>query len=216
MTKQEHMGGLKRVLFRLSAWQIGVLLAAIIITLVFLAFKVFAFISNLNWQLYSVYILLVFILAVSRITRFVGVGLRFSFFVLFCMVITLGPIVTIILRMLSTPVRLWLLFANVPLKSVFRSKEEKIMMQTVISTISILFIALSVQMITLSNVLGDLAYYYMLLYIIWTAALYAIRFVFPKGPRFRSLAASAVAVAFNWWLVTAFGQSFIGFLLSAM
>ncbi|MFH1450854.1 MAG: hypothetical protein ABIF92_02635, partial [archaeon] len=164
-------------------------------------------------NLVYLYIGLTLILTFSRMTRFTTFGLRFSYFLLFFITITLGPITAIVLRLFSVPIRVWLFIADVPFKSFLKSKEEKIIRQLAYSVVSVAVMWGFVKILGLSVVLSNLTSYYLILYSAWLGLLLVLRIFFPTGPFSKYLVASAVALMFNWWLVKAFGSGLYGYLL---
>jgi len=207
---------LKKFLFTLKIWKIGIGAGFILLAFILLIIKVVTSSTGLvNWQLLSLYFMLILVLTVSRMTRFTTVGLRFSYFLLFFITITLGPVTAVVLRILSLPMRIGFYLVDVPLKSFFRSKEHKIGRQVMYSGVSIGIMAAAVKAIGLSVVLSNLTLYYLILYGSWLAFLLLLRIIFPiRAAAFsKYLVSSTVAFLFNWWLVKMFGMGVYNYLL---
>ena len=207
---------LKKFLFKLKLWKIGVGVGFILLAFILLVINVVTSSAGLiNWHLLSLYFLLVLVLTVSRMTRFTSVGLRFSYFLLFFITITLGPVTAMVLRILSLPMRIGFYLVDVPLKSFFRSKEHKIGRQVMYSGVSIGIMTAIVKIIGLTVVLSNLTFYYLILYGSWLAFLLFLRIIFPiRAATFsKYLVSSTVAFLFNWWLVKMFGMGLYGYLV---
>ena len=202
----------KNYLFKLEPFQIVIIAAVVLLSLLLAISQAVG--SALAHPLifrYAIYLLLLILLTFSRLTHLVTVGVRFSFFLLFCMTLTLGPLVTIILRLLSTPLRLWLVFAETPLKSFFRLKEERMILQMGIGILAILVMATAAHFITLPVIMSRLTLYYMILYAGWIIFLYIITLPY-KVPASKYYASAAVAMVVNFFLVKNFGAALINFL----
>jgi len=204
--------GAKDYLFKLEASQIVIIVAVVLLSL-FLALSKAAGSALAHPFIFKglIYLLLLLLLTFSRLTHLVTVGVRFSFFLLFCMTVTFGPLVTIILRLISTPLRLWLIFAETPLKSFFRLKEERMLLQMGIGTLAILVMAALIHFITLPVLMSRLTFHYMILYASWIVFLYIITLPC-KIPASKYYASAAVAMVVNLFLVREFGAALINFL----
>jgi hypothetical protein len=197
----------KEILFQLEPWKIGTVLLVFGLSIFYVIFRILTKTAALvNWQLLGLYVALVFVLTVSRMARFTSVGLRFSYFVLFFITITLGPLPAVVLRLLSVPL---------PFKSFLKTRETNLFKQVLYSGVSIGVIGLAVNLIGLDVITSNLVFYYLILYGSWVGLLVLIRLIFPmkRVPLTKYLASTGVALVFNWWLVKMFGAGFYVYLM---
>jgi hypothetical protein len=203
----------KDFLFNLETWKIGVFVAVIILSLVFIVVWVInSATAFVNWRILGLYVVLTLLLTFSRMSRFTKVGIKFSYFLLFMITITLGPLTAIVLRVISVPIRLWMFLADLPFKSFLKTKEDYIFKQWAYSALSIFIIWLFVKIIGVGVVVSNLSLYYLILYGGWTIGLLVLHILFPRDSLTRYFINSGAGFVFNWFLVTSMGRWLYGYL----
>jgi len=204
----------KDFLFNLESWKIGVFVAVILLSFVWLlVWAINSATAFVNWRMLGLYTVLILLLTFSRMGRFTKVGIKFSYFLLFMITITLGPMTAIVLRIISVPIRLWMFIADLPFKSFLKTKEDYIFKQWAYSALSILIIWLFVKIIGVSVVVSNLKLYYLILYGAWTIGLLILHIVFPRDSLTRYFINSGAGFVFNWFLVTSIGLWLYTYLL---